>query len=240
MIHLLKLVSKSLLKRFNRTLCYSSYPITGCHFPDDLRLVVGRDDPVCFDVGAHWGETIRELRAIFPRPVIHAFEPARDNLSILQKLHGTPGLHIHGTALADMDGEKNFTLYEDSLLNSFLEIATDGPLGNSRPKGIETVVMERLDTVVTRQGLDRIDLLKIDAQGYEMPILLGGERMLSERRIGALLLEVNFSHMYDGQSSFSALLEHLGTRGYALVDFYQKARVGQRLSWCNALFTRLD
>jgi len=239
MTHFLKQLPKRLLKRFHRTLCYTSYPVTGCHFPDDLRLVVGRDDPVCFDVGAHWGETIGEFQAIFSRPVIHSFEPAHANLSILQKHHSPPSVHVHGTALTDVDGEQSFTLYADSVLNSFLAIAPDGPQGSQRPIGTETVPMARLDTFATRHGLDRIDLLKVDTQGYEMSVLLGAGRMLEERRIGALLLEVNFSPIYTGQPAFGSLLEHLEVKGYGLVDFYQKARVGHRLSWCNALFTRL-
>jgi hypothetical protein len=87
---------------------------------------------------------------------------------------------------------------------------------------------------------EHINLLKIDTQGFELQVLRGAERMLSERRICALMLEVNFSMMYQVQSPFAQILEQLDARGYYLVDFYQKARIKHRLSWCNALFCRVN
>ncbi len=239
MLSFLKRLPKRLLKRFNRTLCYTSYPITGCHFPDDLRLVVGKTAPLCFDVGAHWGETIQEFQTIFADPIIHAFEPAAANYQVVRQRHQPPRTFVHPFALAELSGEKTFTLYADTVLNSFLEVNPEGPQGAQKAVGSETVRMRTLDDFAAEHQITEIDLLKVDTQGFEMQVLQGAEKALSERRIHALLLEVNFSRIYEGQSAFSQLLDHLDARGYGLVDFYQKARVGHRLSWCNAMFVRL-
>ncbi|TLD69265.1 FkbM family methyltransferase [Phragmitibacter flavus] len=230
---------KLILKRFNRTICYCSYPITGCHFRDDLRLVVGKDDPTCFDVGAHWGETIREYQSIFPECIIHSFEPARANLDVLAKLHRPPSVHVHPFALGDENGTSEFTLYEESVLNSFLQIDEAGPKASHQSIGTEKVKVMRLDQFAEDEGVAHIDLLKLDTQGFELAVLRGADRLLCDGRVKAILLELNFDALYQGQCRATEVMDFLQSRGYQLVDFYQKARRGHPLSWCNGLFVRV-
>ncbi|MHB1080823.1 MAG: FkbM family methyltransferase [Prosthecobacter sp.] len=238
----MKRITKKIFKSFNRTVCYHSYPVTGCHYPDDLKLVVGCVNPVCFDVGAHWGETIVELQTIFPNPIIHAFEPALSNLKVLRGKFDEQMLNvtIHPLALGAEKGEKTFNLFEDSCWNSFLNIDPEYDHGSERKIGTEAVKVEQLDNVLKCIGLESIDLLKIDTQGFDLEVLKGAKDAIEAKKVKNILLEVNFSKMYSGQSSFTEILAFLGDHGYALVDFYQKARIGHRISWCNALFTRLQ
>lgn len=238
MSKLFSYLPKLLLKYFNRTICYCSYPITGCHFRDDLRLVIGKSDPLCFDVGAHWGETVKQFQSIFPKCIIHSFEPAAANLEVVGKFHHPPKVHVHPVALGDEEGTGDFGVYEESVLNSFLNIDELGPNSSHQKVATEKVRITRVDRFIEEHNIKEIDLLKLDTQGFELMVLRGAEKALKEGRIKVILLELNFDHLYHNQCSATEVMDYLAARSYRLVDFYQKARRGHQLSWCNGLFIR--
>lgn len=238
MKHFATQLLKKVLKRYNRTVCYTSYSITGCHFPDDLREVVRSDSPICLDVGAHWGETVREFQQIFASPSIHAIEPSASNCEKLRLSCDMKRVRIHQMALGANDEKLSLNLYPDTVLHSFLPVAPAGPQGSHQVTGTEEVRVTKLDTFVAENNIPHIDLLKIDTQGYELAVLQGASESLARGVVKAILLEVNFSGIYTGQPSFGELLETLHKHGFGFVDMYQKARIGQVLSWCNALFVQ--
>ena len=47
----------------------------GVDLEEDLRIVVRREAPVCLDIGANEGQTLRLLQRAFQRQRIYAFEP---------------------------------------------------------------------------------------------------------------------------------------------------------------------
>src|SRR5260370_30873175 len=50
-----------------------------------MRGLLGRDNPVIFDVGASTGDESIEYRKIFPRAGIHDFDPVPSSFRILQQ-----------------------------------------------------------------------------------------------------------------------------------------------------------
>jgi hypothetical protein len=98
----------------------------------------------------------------------------------------------------------------------------------------------RLDDYAGRAGIGRIDLLKIDTQGYERQVLKGAEGLLARNRIDAVLVELNFVPLYEGQVWAHELIGLLQGHSFYLVDFYEKCRLGPFLGWCTALFARRD
>ena len=56
--------------------------------------------------------------------------------------------------------------------------------------------MRTLDEIAEKVGLTTVDLLKIDAQGYELEILRGAEALLPH--VMTLLFEVTFYRQYEG------------------------------------------
>jgi hypothetical protein len=53
------------------------------------------------------------------------------------------------------------------------------------------VAVLTLDEETERLGIDRIDMIKIDVEGYEPKVLAGARRLLREGRIRAILCEFN-------------------------------------------------
>jgi FkbM family methyltransferase len=54
---------------------------------------------------------------------------------------------------------------------------------------VELRPMAKLDTLAATLGAESIGVLKIDVEGYELKVLHGAAHILSQRRIGAIVLE---------------------------------------------------
>ena len=82
----------------------------------------------------------------------------------------------------------------------------------------ETVELESLDSFVAARNLDRLDLVKLDAEGSEARILSGGLATL-RRFHPRLLIEVDSGHLAAQGSTVADLLEPLADLGYRVWNF---------------------
>ncbi|TAE31295.1 MAG: FkbM family methyltransferase [Cytophagales bacterium] len=214
--------------------------VTGYELARDLNQIVKLDNPLCFDVGANRGQTIELLQDCFRHPVIHAFEPASTTYADLQKRQFGSSVHLHPIAFGERVEAAEFRNYKHSELNSFLTMNrdhTENLFAEEELVQVETVQVDTLDRFCAEHGIEHIDLLKIDTQGFELPVLRGGENLLRQKRVGAVLLELNFSLLYEGQSDYLQLMTLLRAHGLRLIDLYEKERIsGRELSWATALF----
>jgi FkbM family methyltransferase len=222
------------------------YPdvVHGYRLEDDLKLIIPRTDPLCFDIGANRGQTIQMLQHCFARPIIHAFEPSATTYETLANQSYGPRVTLHQLAMGEQAGVAEFRNYEQSELSSFLAVNPDkgeNLFATQELLSVETVRVETLDDFCGAQKIDYIDLLKIDTQGFELPVLRGGDNLFRQKKVGAVLLELNFATLYEGQSDFLEILQWMRSYNMRLVDYYEKERVlSQALSWTTALFMRYD
>ena len=176
---------------------------------------------VIFDVGANRGQTIKWFRPLFPSATIYAFEPLSSAFQDLQQLaERDKKIFPHEFALGDKKGVA--TLYENSVdtTNSLLpnseRIAEFAPPHMVVPTGQVEVDVRRLDEFCSEQSIHVVDVLKVDAQGYERKILEGAGDMLQPSRIRAVYLELMFTPFYEGQCWGGELIELMRNRGYRL------------------------
>ncbi|MGO4171784.1 FkbM family methyltransferase [Bosea sp. TAF32] len=111
------------------------------------------------DIGANVGvNTIYLAKAISGASVI-AVEPSAANFFILQGNTDAAGVNVklHRVAIADHDGEISF--------------AGSGTNAKIATIGGDTVPCQTLDSFVKGIGLDKIDLMKIDVEGYSDAVL---------------------------------------------------------------------
>lgn len=213
----------------------------GYDLKHDLKAIVDSNNPVCFDVGANQGQTIQLLQQCFASPVIHAFEPSSTTYSSLVSQSFGPQVHLHQMALGEHSGTAEFRNYKHSDLSSFLPVNPDAEniFAEVELISLESVSVNTLDQFCAGQNIEQIDLLKIDTQGFELPVLRGGIELLRNKQIKTVLLELNFSMLYEKQSDPLDILHLLRDCGLRLVDYYEKERLrGKELSWVTALFTR--
>lgn len=83
--------------------------------------------------------------------------------------------------------------------------------------------MITLDRYCEDNGIRRIDVLKIDAEGGEPAVLSGAQGLLGRGRIGTVLCELNDFHLERMSSSRRDVEVLLGRHGFARVDRAGKA-----------------
>jgi FkbM family methyltransferase len=162
---------------------------------DMVALAPGKG--IIFDVGANTGRAARGFTRVFPGWPIWSFEPGRDAFDALEAaadLHHVKKLKL---ALGDQDGVATLNVFRGSELNSLLRRDTNAdnfidPVSIT-PAGTEQVQTMRLDTFCEQQKLTRIAILKLDTQGYELPVLYGARRMLASGGIQLIQCEVTFA-----------------------------------------------
>ena len=207
----------------------------------DLKSILGGiQHPVIFDVGANDGEMATEFLQHFPHAKLVAFEPFHDCYELLRKIFGArPNIRIEKAALGSTSGTASLNVFSGHRMNSLLDMDQD-PENIMRDKfvktGTEQVSVDTLDEFCSRNKIDHIDALKIDTQGYDLNVLKGASRLLGEHRVKAVLLEVNFIPMYEGQPTFVDIHAFLSSLGYQLVDFYNHTRQNGYVAWCDACY----
>jgi len=235
---------RALLRRFAQSLGWdvSRTSSFGKNAFIDIRQLATTPPRLGFDVGANEGQTAKELREIFPDAKIYCFEPYVAAFRALQeKLSGDPNIFLERIALGDRKGET--TLYEnaESVTNSLLPNAPEADLSQpasfATPTGQSTVSITTLDDFCAERSISRIDFLKVDSQGYDLRILQGARRHLTEHRVSFIVVEMLFAPLYSGQAHFHEIYEFLTGLGYQLVGLYavQRSEAGVIL-WCDALF----
>jgi FkbM family methyltransferase len=141
-----------------------------------------RSGNVCIDIGAHEGRHMNPmLECIGSSGRMLAFEPIPALASKLAATIVERGLEasvtIHQVALADASGTSTFVIATDApAYSGLLERVYDVPTGTQK---IE-VTLAKLDEVFS--GEDRLDYIKIDAEGAEWSILKGARKVLDRYR----------------------------------------------------------
>lgn len=200
--------------------------------------------PVIFDVGAHYGATVAQYRALFPKSRIYAFEPYPESFEMLRRrTAGDASVHRVNSAVADHPGKRTLFVNHRDDTNSLLPRAIGRryyPL-DAGPRGAIEVEAVTLDDFVNQNGVDRIDILKMDIQGGELDALKGASKILAEGRCSVIYTEITFIPHYEQGAMFHELCSFLQKYGYTLYNIFNltTAKDGQ-LRQADALFLSGD
>ena len=160
------------------------------------------------DAGANIGIYSEFLsRCVGPNGVVHSFEPSPDNFIRLRSAtRKLPNVNLSPAAVGERSGET--MLYISDKLNvDHRAYMTDG---NARPA--LQIRMVALDDYF-KPG-QRVDLLKLDIQGYELHALQGATRIVNQNPEIKLLLEFWPYGLKQAGVSWGELIEMLG--GFAM------------------------
>jgi FkbM family methyltransferase len=142
---------------------------------------------------------------------VYAFEPASRQFASLKKnalRNGFTQILPNKLALADKPGEA--VLYQEDEFNT--GSASLHHTGPNNTKG-EMVTLTTLDDFVEPLKLDRLDVIKVDVEGYELAVLNGGRKTLEEFH-PTLLIEVRESHQRQAGFSRKELFDWFTARNY--------------------------
>lgn len=154
-----------------------------------------REGMTVFDVGANVGE----LTLLFSRfsgsgGRVHAFEAssaAFKRLETVCRAAGRRNVSLNHLALAEKKGAIKLHVYADEFLSFNSQAAR--PLKsyglNLEPVAIEETKATTVDDYCAENGIERIDLLKIDVEGAEFQVMRGARRMLASKLVDCLTFE---------------------------------------------------
>ena len=240
-----------MIKRFARKLLASLGIVafrrsSGVYIPDEesyaiVARLVGMVDPIIIDGGSHRGDMVDTLTNILPRAQFHCFEPAPTLGSELSdKYANRTDVLVVNAALGSSPGEAVFNINASLPTSSLLPTAT-GIQSELREfcTTIEqvTVPVISIDAYCAQQGLSRVDIVKLDLQGYDYQALLGASSILQGVRV--VLVEVLFAEIYQGCHLFPDILRLMGEHGfrlYTLCGTHYSAR--DELLWADAIFVK--
>ena len=205
----------------------------------DLARLGFSPDGVVFDVGAHKGETAALFKEVWSSAAVFSFEPVAENHRALsRRVAAFPDVRCFHTALGASPGTAIIHLGSDSQTHR-IDGNPDGAGGSSRT---ESVAVTTLDAVVAEEGVRRIPLLKIDAEGYEIPILEGARRTFEAGLVDWIFVEATLDPGDTLHTPLATLQTALGAHGFHLVALYDQMIWNNplRMAYANALFRRAE
>lgn len=174
-----------------------------------------------FDVGANTGQTWKEFRSNEPNAQIYCFEPVSDSFNELYNATKKDNNCVaEKVALGDLNGEMEISVFENtSPLNSLKNHLMNQ---NDRAR-IEVINVETLDNYCGKKGIETIDLLKIDTEGFELQVLTGSKQMLTSGNITFIYAEVGFNNKDNRHTPFHILNNWMQDFDYYFFAMYQLA-----------------
>lgn len=205
------------------------------------RLLPADSVQTVVDVGANVGDMTARFVGAFPQARVVAVEPNPEVCGSLQaRFAGEPRVTCVNAALADAPGEADLHVNRHHGTSSLFPrvrrarryfSAADAPLRQVR------VPVLTLDALAERDGLARIDLLKLDTQGAELLIFRGARRLLAAQAIDVIYSEFFIVPHYEGATLLHEQCTYLAGFGYTLYDLFKgpHGRNGQ-LRFGDAIF----
>lgn len=149
------------------------------------RLFCLSADAIVLDVGANFGLMALQYAKAAPKGRIYAFEPTdyalghlKENLKLNTELASR--ISVMQTFVSDhSDSCSEMVAYSSWPVNGNVP-STAHAVHGGVPQRTEKVGQMMLDDFMVQQSLDRVDLIKIDTDGYEVHVLRGARQMLEE------------------------------------------------------------
>ncbi len=100
---------------------------------------------------------------------------------------------------------------------------------------VETI---RLDNFLLKENLAAkgVSLLKSDAQGSDLDVILSMGDFLNPQFLQSILVEINFTSFYHGQQSYYDIFSTLDRAGYRMAQMYPHRGHDEWLWWADVLF----
>jgi FkbM family methyltransferase len=174
------------------------------------------------DVGANIGYTASVFAdAVQPGYKVYAFEPELFNFQLLQKAaatHPSRGIVPVHSAVGDRVGSIQLLLNKNHHADHRVVVAN--PQFQDQTSVI-SVPITTLDFFCELQKVDTIAFIKIDVQGYELPVCLGMEQTLLNNPQAVVALEYSPQDMQKLGMDGAELLSWYSQRNYQVYSLAQ-------------------
>jgi FkbM family methyltransferase len=151
--------------------------------------LVSRLPPVrmALDVGMHTGTWTDALLAAHPAAAVHGFEPSPDLGAALHRRYaGTPAVVVNTCGLGRV--ATTMDLHVDPTHSSLSSVVVDPRRAASTTVPIQLI---RGDDYLATHGIDHVDVLKVDVEGFDLDVLHGFAGALASGAIDVVQFEYN-------------------------------------------------
>ena len=173
-----------------------------------------RPDMTVIDVGANVGVyTFSAAQRVGETGKVIAIEPFKACVNCLQetsRINQLPWVKIYEAAASDHCGSAKLSLHNASELN---EVISDNSPSSDSANTV-TIQCLTLDSLIETENLTRVDWLKIDAEGHEIKVLQGAERLLTEFKPNIIYENIAGAHGSNG-----AIMEYIQAKGYQVYSY---------------------
>lgn len=168
------------------------------------------------DVGAHkGGYTFWMRKAAGSQGRVIAFEPQSKGALLLQKLYAGTNVQVEHKALSDSVGQQRLYIQPQAYTVSF-EASLENKYGEATTELVETTTLDQYCT----EWAIRPSFIKIDVEGHEEKVLLGGLQVLQDAK-PVLLVECEARHSgADAMERLFRLIKELRYTGF----FYRRGK----------------
>ncbi len=176
-----------------------------------------KPDCVFFDIGANFGYyTVSVAARLKGCCQVHAFEPNPTTMQLLRHHITINGLencaYTHDVAISDQAGEAQLATKAGN---------SGGTHVVSSGEGTIPITISTLDSFCEQHGIAHIDAMKIDVEGFEERLLLGGRETL--RRLQPMLvIELEPPRLRDKGSTPERVTTIIKELGYNLYVSHRK------------------
>lgn len=161
---------------------------------------------IAIDVGANIGDhTIAYLQACGLSGIVVAYEPHEDAFRCLAL--NCPSAICLQRAVGSECGKANLVHIKDNVGSSFLSYSEGDPVN------ISTLDYDFSADLAPKVGKRRISFIKIDVEGCELEVLIGGEKLISQHH-PVILLELNYTMMKKRGHHRSEVLKFMLSHNY--------------------------
>lgn len=145
-------------------------------------------DAVVLDVGFNRGDFSTMVITGRPQARCIGFDPARSMRRRYDaEFARKDQVELVSAAVSNTLGECVFTDSADGVSH----VVTAAASTQAQPNSSYTVPQITLDSFVTQRGISRIDFIKIDVEGFDLHVLEGAARLLSEEQPSMFMFEYN-------------------------------------------------
>jgi len=175
--------------------------------------------PVVIESGAHVGTDTVEMSRLWPKGVIHAFEPVPGIFAKLEEnTKGLRNVRLYNCALGSGNGTATMFVSGGRSDSSSSLLKPKEHLSEHPDVDFNTqieVPVTTLDDWAEKNGVRCADLLWLDMQGFELAAMKAGEKLLST--VSVIHLEVSLKEVYSGVPLYPEVRRWLEERGFRAV-----------------------
>ncbi|MBW4659655.1 MAG: FkbM family methyltransferase [Drouetiella hepatica Uher 2000/2452] len=169
------------------------------------------------DVGANVGVyTFSAAQQVGTSGRVLTIEPFSSCVRCLRetcRLHQLHWVTVCAGAASDRSGTARLSLHSSSELNEVVRDADSSSFGGASGS-FEDIDCFTLDDLIEQENLQQVDWLKIDAEGHEMQVLAGSDRLLTHFAPAIL-----YENIAGASGSNTPVAELLQAKGYSLFRY---------------------